>query len=79
MECLPFKFFKIGYEFDFEREANAIERIRHFLYSNNKKSPVLVPQVMKNIVTRYMKLIIMLELDVINKKFNGTYVNKLNS
>ncbi|XP_016900158.1 uncharacterized protein LOC103484179 isoform X2 [Cucumis melo] len=43
---------QIGYEFDFEREANAIERIRHFLYSNNKKSPVLVPQVMKNIVTR---------------------------
>nr|ADN33964.1 ubiquinone biosynthesis protein coq-8 [Cucumis melo subsp. melo] len=55
---------QIGYEFDFEREANAIERIRHFLYSNNKKSPVLVPQVMKNIVTRYMQL--MLVLDVAN-------------
>ncbi|KAG7019721.1 putative aarF domain-containing protein kinase 1 [Cucurbita argyrosperma subsp. argyrosperma] len=52
LESLPSYLFKIGYEFDFEREANAIERIRHFLCSNNKKSPVLVPRVMKNIVTR---------------------------
>ncbi|KAE8688945.1 Kinase superfamily protein isoform 2 [Hibiscus syriacus] len=35
----------IGYEFDFPREANAMERIRRFLYENNKKTPVLVPRV----------------------------------
>ncbi|KAJ8771284.1 hypothetical protein K2173_026461 [Erythroxylum novogranatense] len=43
---------QIGYEFDFFREANAMERIRHFLYKNNKKSPVLVPRVLKEMVTR---------------------------
>ncbi|XP_015580387.1 uncharacterized protein slr0889 isoform X1 [Ricinus communis] len=43
---------QIGYEFDFVREANAMERIRHFLYENNKKSPVSVPRVLKNMVTR---------------------------
>ncbi|KAG4943173.1 hypothetical protein JHK84_047252 [Glycine max] len=36
---------QIGYEFDFTREANAMQRIRKFLYENNKKSPVLVPRV----------------------------------
>ena len=59
LESLPSYLVKIGYEFDFEREANAIERIRHFLCSNNKKSPVLVPRVIKNIVTRYVQLMIM--------------------
>ncbi|GKV13849.1 hypothetical protein SLEP1_g24819 [Rubroshorea leprosula] len=44
--------FKIGYEFDFTREANAMERIRHFLYENNKKSPVLVPRLIRDFVTR---------------------------
>ncbi|KAK3043316.1 hypothetical protein RJ639_002559, partial [Escallonia herrerae] len=43
---------QIGYEFDFLREADAMERIRRFLYENNKKSPVLVPRVMQNMVTR---------------------------
>ncbi|KAA8542169.1 hypothetical protein F0562_023321 [Nyssa sinensis] len=43
---------QIGYEFDFVREADAMERIRHFLYKNNKKTPVLVPRVMRNMVTR---------------------------
>ncbi|XP_038684417.1 aarF domain-containing protein kinase 1 isoform X2 [Tripterygium wilfordii] len=43
---------QIGYEFDFVREANAMERIQHFLYENNKKSPVLVPRVLKNLATR---------------------------
>ncbi|XP_021681040.1 protein ACTIVITY OF BC1 COMPLEX KINASE 7, chloroplastic isoform X2 [Hevea brasiliensis] len=43
---------QIGYEFDFMREANAMERIRRFLYENNKKSPVLVPRVLKDMVTR---------------------------
>ncbi|KAJ9163855.1 hypothetical protein P3X46_023483 [Hevea brasiliensis] len=43
---------QIGYEFDFVREANAMERIRRFLYENNKKSPVLVPRVLKDMVTR---------------------------
>ncbi|GLU12757.1 hypothetical protein SLE2022_294160 [Rubroshorea leprosula] len=43
---------QIGYEFDFTREANAMERIRHFLYENNKKSPVLVPRLIRDFVTR---------------------------
>lgn len=44
--------FKIGYEFDFKREANAMEKIRHFLYENNKKSPVIVPRVLRDTVTK---------------------------
>ncbi|BAB09452.1 unnamed protein product [Arabidopsis thaliana] len=43
---------QIGYEFDFKREANAMERIRCFLYENNKKSPVLVPRVLRDMVTK---------------------------
>ncbi|KAJ6375420.1 hypothetical protein OIU77_000410 [Salix suchowensis] len=43
---------QIGYEFDFTREANAMERIRQFLYENNKTSPVLVPRVLKDMVSR---------------------------
>ncbi|KAL2492301.1 Protein kinase superfamily protein [Abeliophyllum distichum] len=43
---------QIGHEFDFLREADAMERIRRFLYENNKKAPVLVPRVMQNMVTR---------------------------
>ncbi|XP_028765060.1 uncharacterized protein slr0889 isoform X2 [Neltuma alba] len=43
---------QIGYEFDFVREASAMERIRKFLYENNKRTPVLVPRVVQNLVTR---------------------------
>lgn len=43
---------QIGYEFNFLREADAMERIRNFLYANNKKSPVSVPRVVRNLVTR---------------------------
>ncbi|XP_052886310.1 protein ACTIVITY OF BC1 COMPLEX KINASE 8, chloroplastic-like isoform X3 [Gossypium arboreum] len=43
---------QIGYEFDFLREANAMERIRRFLYENNKKTPVLVPRVLRGLATR---------------------------
>ncbi|KAL0645908.1 hypothetical protein Bca4012_044199 [Brassica carinata] len=43
---------QIGYEFDFKREANAMERIRHFLYENNKKSPVIVPRALRDTVTK---------------------------
>ncbi|XP_024929042.2 protein ACTIVITY OF BC1 COMPLEX KINASE 8, chloroplastic [Ziziphus jujuba] len=43
---------QIGYEFDFVREANAMEKIRRFLFENNKKPPVLVPRVVRNLVTR---------------------------
>ncbi|CAA2939553.1 unusual kinase [Olea europaea subsp. europaea] len=43
---------QIGYEFNFLREADAMERIRHFLYKNNKKSPVLVPRTIRDMVTR---------------------------
>lgn len=43
---------QIGYEFNFLREADAMDRIRRFLYENNKKSPVMVPRVIRDIVTR---------------------------
>ncbi|KAI5664962.1 hypothetical protein M9H77_24285 [Catharanthus roseus] len=52
---------QIGYEFNFIREADAMDRIRHFLYENNKKSPVLVPRVMPNLVTR--KVLVMEYID----------------
>ncbi|XP_059286895.1 uncharacterized protein LOC132040281 isoform X2 [Lycium ferocissimum] len=43
---------QIGYEFNFLREADAMDRIRRFLYESNKKSPVIVPRVIRDIVTR---------------------------
>ncbi|GAU43610.1 hypothetical protein TSUD_185030 [Trifolium subterraneum] len=43
---------QIGYEFDFMREASAMDRIRKFLYKTNKRSPVLVPRVIRDMVTR---------------------------
>ncbi|XP_062116029.1 uncharacterized protein LOC133830127 isoform X2 [Humulus lupulus] len=43
---------QIGCEFDFTREANAMEKIRRFLYESNKKTPVVVPRVLKDMVTR---------------------------
>ncbi|KAF7838207.1 putative aarF domain-containing protein kinase 1-like isoform X2 [Senna tora] len=43
---------QIGYEFDFVREAGAMERIRKFLYENNKRTPVQVPRVIQDMVTR---------------------------
>ncbi|KAL0442032.1 UNVERIFIED_CONTAM: protein ACTIVITY OF BC1 COMPLEX kinase, chloroplastic [Sesamum radiatum] len=43
---------QIGYEFNFLREADAMENIRRFLYENNKKTPVIVPQVIRNMFTR---------------------------
>ncbi|KAA3454388.1 putative aarF domain-containing protein kinase 1-like isoform X1 [Gossypium australe] len=43
---------QIGYEFDFLREANAMERIHRFLYENNRKSPVLVPRVVRDLASR---------------------------
>ncbi|EPS70274.1 hypothetical protein M569_04484, partial [Genlisea aurea] len=42
---------QIGYEFDFSREAQAMEKIRRFLYENNKKSPVIVPRPVPNLGT----------------------------
>lgn len=44
---------KVGYEFDFLREAKAMERIRQSFCTNNKKSPVVVPRVMPGMVSRY--------------------------
>ncbi|WCJ36214.1 Protein kinase superfamily protein [Euphorbia peplus] len=52
---------QIGYEFDFVREANAMERIRSFLYKNNKRSPVTVPRLLKDLVTR--KVLVMEYID----------------
>ncbi|XP_071734169.1 uncharacterized protein [Rutidosis leptorrhynchoides] len=43
---------QIGYEFDFTREADAMERIRTFLQKNNRKTPVKVPRLIGNAVTR---------------------------
>ncbi|KAK1266223.1 putative ABC1 protein [Acorus gramineus] len=43
---------QIGYEFDFLRETDAMQRIRQFLHSNNKKAPVMVPRVIPNMSTR---------------------------
>ncbi|KAJ0969114.1 hypothetical protein J5N97_021991 [Dioscorea zingiberensis] len=52
---------QIGYEFDFLREAEAMERIRHSLDSNNKKSPVVVPRVIPGMVSR--KVLVMEFID----------------
>ncbi|MED6135776.1 hypothetical protein PIB30_049730 [Stylosanthes scabra] len=52
---------QIGYEFDFRREADSMQRIRNFLYENNKRSPVLVPRVIRNMVTR--KVLVMEYMD----------------
>ncbi|KAL8464381.1 hypothetical protein ACS0TY_034055 [Phlomoides rotata] len=43
---------QIGYEFNFLREADAMEKIRHFLYGINKKALVSVPRLVRNISTR---------------------------
>ncbi|XP_068667368.1 uncharacterized protein [Aristolochia californica] len=44
---------QVGFEFDFLREAEAMERIQQFFSGNNKKGlPVLVPRVIPNLVTR---------------------------
>nr|GEX23830.1 protein kinase superfamily protein [Tanacetum cinerariifolium] len=43
---------QIGYEFDFTREADAMDRIRTFLLKINRKTPVKVPRVIQNAVTR---------------------------
>ncbi|KAG0497333.1 hypothetical protein HPP92_002024 [Vanilla planifolia] len=43
---------QIGYEFDFRREAEAMERIRKFFIVNNRRPPVIVPCVLQGMVTR---------------------------
>ncbi|KAJ0950568.1 putative ABC-type Cd(2+) transporter [Helianthus annuus] len=43
---------QIGYEFDFKREADAMDRIGTFLRKINRKAPVKVPRVIPNAVTR---------------------------
>ncbi|KAL5223340.1 hypothetical protein ABZP36_028053 [Zizania latifolia] len=43
---------QICYEFDFVREAKAMERIREFLRVTNKKPPVIVPRVIPGMVSR---------------------------
>ncbi|XP_074570087.1 uncharacterized protein LOC141826703 [Curcuma longa] len=43
---------QIAYEFDFLREAVAMERIKNFFSNNNKKPPVLVPRIIPGMVTR---------------------------
>ncbi|KAF8755797.1 hypothetical protein HU200_011269 [Digitaria exilis] len=43
---------QICYEFDFVREARAMERIREFLRVTNKKPPVMVPRVIPGMVSR---------------------------
>ncbi|MBA0790103.1 hypothetical protein Gohar_014770 [Gossypium harknessii] len=53
---------QIGYEFDFLREVNAMERIRRFLYENNKKTPVLVPRVLQGLATRQVHFVVILHI-----------------
>ena len=36
------------------READAMENIRRCLYENNKRGPVLVTRVIRDMVTRYV-------------------------
>uniref|UniRef100_A0A1D1Y177 Putative aarF domain-containing protein kinase 1 n=1 Tax=Anthurium amnicola TaxID=1678845 RepID=A0A1D1Y177_9ARAE len=58
---------QVGYEFDFLREADAMEKIHHFLCSKNKKSPVLVPRVFRGMVTRHVLVMDFLEgIPIIN-------------
>ncbi|AES91085.2 ubiquinone biosynthesis protein coq-8, putative [Medicago truncatula] len=52
---------QIGYEFDFMREASAMEKIRTFLYKINRRAPVLVPRVIRDMVTR--KVLVMEYID----------------
>ncbi|MQL83234.1 hypothetical protein Taro_015720 [Colocasia esculenta] len=52
---------QVGYEFDFLREAQAMEKIYHFLQSKNKKMPVLVPRVFRGLVTRRVLVMDFLE------------------
>ncbi|XP_056692800.1 uncharacterized protein [Spinacia oleracea] len=53
MESLIHTFFlhKIAYEFGFTREATTMNRIWRYLYENCKNSYVLVPRVMKDMVS----------------------------
>lgn len=51
---VSFVLLKIGYEFDFMREADAMKRIGRFLKNNNKRPPVLVPRLIGDMVTRYV-------------------------
>ncbi|XP_050378161.1 protein ACTIVITY OF BC1 COMPLEX KINASE 8, chloroplastic-like [Argentina anserina] len=43
---------QIGYEFDFTRESNAMEKLQKKKKENNKRSPVVVPRLIRNLVTR---------------------------
>ncbi|KAK9090214.1 hypothetical protein Sjap_023391 [Stephania japonica] len=52
---------QIAHEFDFLREAAAMEKIQHFLQKNNKKVPVRVPNVTRDLVTR--KVLVMEFID----------------
>jgi len=49
---LTLEIVEICYEFDFVREARAMERIREFLRVTNKKPPVMVPRVIPGMVSR---------------------------
>ncbi|TYI97324.1 hypothetical protein E1A91_D01G135700v1, partial [Gossypium mustelinum] len=52
----------IGYEFDFLRETNAMERICCFFYENNKKTPVLVSKVLRGLVIRQVHFVVILHI-----------------
>ncbi|KAF8399848.1 hypothetical protein HHK36_015719 [Tetracentron sinense] len=67
---------QIGYEFDFLREAEAMDRIQRFLCVNNKKIPVLVPRVMRDMVTRSVMLHGLYSLSYLNlMRLVDTYIN----
>ncbi|XP_006852140.2 uncharacterized protein slr0889 isoform X2 [Amborella trichopoda] len=52
---------QVGYEFDFQREAENMDKISCFLRNNSKKPPVRVPRVIPHMVTR--KVLIMEFID----------------
>lgn len=48
------------------REASAMEKIRTFLYKINRRAPVLVPRVIRDMVTRYSANHLTYSVDNIN-------------
>lgn len=63
---------QIGYEFDFLREADAMKRIRKFVYAANKKPPVLIPREISGMTTRYDNQVFLILLK--NSSFENEFM-----
>lgn len=54
-----------------------MERIRKFLYENNKRTPVVVPRLIRDLVTRYvtsqLPILMQLELAGAMSSINGAF------